>query len=475
MYILKYAWINITRKKGRNILIGVIISMITVGLTIGLTIYSSSKKLVESYKNKNPLEVSFTINPSSFRDKMNDSSTTNIEKLTTESIKNYADSSYVKDYYYTEDATLSSNDIKAIEYTKTDVQEERGDRGKFREEQSFGDFRITGYSDPSYITEFINGINKIKEGEMFKKDAENEVVISAELASENNLSIGSEITFYNPSNTDKTYTLKVVGIYEDHSDVTDNFMNMSAMNSSNKIYTSISITEQILKDNRVSMGHPSSLNAIFYLNNNSDLSVFEKEVRNKGLDTAYNLTTNEEEVYASIKPIQNVSNFSLTFLILLIIIGFIILTIINLIQIKERKYEIGVLRAIGMNKRKVALSFISEVVIIATFSLLIGTVFGSFLSQPVSNKMLNSEIQNIQSENQNMQQNFGKGGFENTRMKQRRGPMQDADYIDSLTVSIHALDFIKIILASLAVTTLSSMILVVCINTYEPNKILQNR
>ena len=110
MYIIKNAWINIKRHLGRNILIGLIVLVIALSSTIALSINTSGNKLIESYKNKNELAISFKLDMSKLRDESN-----TYTKLTVSDIENYADSDYVSSYYYTLDTSLSSDDIEAIE------------------------------------------------------------------------------------------------------------------------------------------------------------------------------------------------------------------------------------------------------------------------------------------------------------------------------------------------------------------------
>ena len=49
MYILKNAFISITRNKGRNLLIGIVILVISCSVAVTLAINFSSSNLMESY------------------------------------------------------------------------------------------------------------------------------------------------------------------------------------------------------------------------------------------------------------------------------------------------------------------------------------------------------------------------------------------------------------------------------------------
>lgn len=55
MYIMKNAFISISRKKGRNILIGIIITVIACACTIALVIRNTANMTVEEYRNANDI------------------------------------------------------------------------------------------------------------------------------------------------------------------------------------------------------------------------------------------------------------------------------------------------------------------------------------------------------------------------------------------------------------------------------------
>lgn len=474
MYILKNSWKNITRTKGRNILIGIIIIIITISSLVSISINKASNNLVKKYKNSNPTEITFDLDMMSLREDRNNNSSTEIEKLDEDSLLEYVNSKYVKDYYYTYQTSLSSDDIEAIDFSDLFKKDEDNDENnkddnrpndmKQDNRMNQGDFRFIAYSDVSYIENFINGTNKITSGSMFESDTEeNVIVISSALADENELEVGDTMKFYSPSDTDTTYEFKIVGIYESTStDSNDNFMEMNAMNSENLIYIPISTIKNILSNN-------SNLSAKIYLNSSDDIEAYEKEVRSKGLSEYYKINNNLDSVLETLKPIQNISNFSKVFLIIILVVGLIIIGILNMINIRDRKYEIGVLRAIGMNKLKVCLEFITELFIVAIISFVIGTSIGSFVSQPITNTMLKNEISSTEEEQNNIDNNFGRPGME------RKGFKSNINYVDNLNVKVDIITIVEELGVIIVITLLTSSIAVIWVNKYEPNKILQNR
>ena len=472
MYIIKNAWINIKRHLGRNILIGLIVLVVALSSTIALSINTSGNKLIESYKDKNELAVSFRLDMSKLRDESN-----TYTKLTISDIENYADSDYVSSYYYTLDTSLSSDDIEAIDMSEKFEPKDNGDapnsempdRGQGKENMdSQGDYKITAYSDPSYIENFINGTSKITSGSMITKDdEENHIVINEELATQNDLEVGDEITFYLPSDSSITYTFEITGIFETTDDsASDDFMNINVLNAQNQIYTTVTAINNILEDDNSS----NSLNATIYLKNQDDLEAYAEEVKDKGLSDYYTLSDNTDEITSTLTPIKNISNFSMTFLIIILIVGAIILAVINILNIRDRKYEIGVLRAIGMSKTKLILSLLTELFIVTVIAFIIGIIGGKLLSQPVTNKMLENEINFQQVQTENTRENFGGRGFE--RPNERRTTQ---NYEDSLTVTLDAETVIILFSFGLILVIVSGSASAIFITKYNPNQILRNQ
>lgn len=492
MYLFKNAFRNTVRNKGKNILIGIIITVITICTCIGLSIHKAASNLVETYIKKNPLKISFQLDMSELRN-AEDSVKNDFQSLTIDNIKNYADSKYVKDYYYTLETSVNGSNLTAVENNErpSDIPDDipNGFKGN-NQMGNVGDFRITGYSNFAYLDDFTNGTKKIVEGSMVTGSSEEkEVVISSDLASENNLKLNDEITLISTGDEEKSFTYKIVGIYEDNSDSSSSFMSMNALNGTNQIYTNLNNVQELLdangtNDDSTKLVANNGLSAKFYLNNNDDLKEFEKSVRSKGLSDYYTVTTNEDEILASLKPIQNLSSFSINFLIVILIIGVVVLTIINFMNIRDRKYEIGVLRAIGMSKLKVTFQLVLEVFFVSIVSLIIGSVIGIITSQPVTNAMLKNEINSYKEETNSTENNFGKGGFERPSQdmgkdfinKDRmKSSSKNTEYVDSLKVKIDISTILQLFGISLLLTSVSSLIASLIINKYNPNKILQNR
>lgn len=95
----------------------------------------------------------------------------------------------------------------------------------------------------------------------------------------------------------------------------------------------------------------------------------------------YTLSSSDIISYeSSLLPLKNLSSFATTLLILVLSIGAVILIVINVFNIRERKYEVGVLTAIGIKKGRVAMQFVAELLFVTLLFIFIGAGVGAAVS-----------------------------------------------------------------------------------------------
>ena len=415
MYILKNAITSIRRNKGRNLLIGIIIVVIACATTVSLAIRNSSKSLISSYEAKYDVEATIGVNRENMKEQMksgDSDSSSNQEKLrenfktqtniSVDDIKKYGDSDYVKDYYYQISVGVNASSLTKVSSTSNN-NENKGPGGKeqFKMESS-GDFTLVGYSSVSAMSDFISGKYTITSGKVSSDIESNTCVINSELATLNNIKVGDKITFVDPDNSKNKITLTVTCIFEEQSENSEG-MDMFT-SSANTIITNTTMVSKLTAKN-TSMA--TRITPTFILKSKESIEKFTKEVEEKGLSEYLSVSTNLDQVESATSTISNVKTFATTFLIITLIIGGVVLFVINMINIRERKYEIGVLRTIGMKKKHLTLQFMSELLIVAFASLLIGAGIGSAISVPVSNSLLQNEISASSEQTQNIGKNFG--------------------------------------------------------------------
>ena len=141
-----------------------------------------------------------------------------------------------------------------------------------------------------------------------------------------------------------------------------------------------------------------------------------------------------------------------------------LLVLLSTMAIRERKYEVGVLRAMGMKKAKVALGIVAEMAAITAACLVIGLGIGAAASQPIADALLHSQVQAAQSE-----------PVQNNNTEVSNGIQTSQNAITELDVRLNGAAAGQIAGIALLLAVLSSAAGVVFITRYEPVKILSER
>lgn len=531
MYIIKNALKCIGRSKGRNVLISIITLVIAVSACIGLSI----RQAAESAKKDTLEELNITAAISYDRSSMMNGMTGgekfdrdqfanmmgNTTALTLEDYKKYASAQSVKDFYYTVTAALNGTDgllpvTDETEESESDSNSPSGSSGtgKGFPGSNFGgkgmfsssDFSVIGYSTDSAMTAFIDGTASVLEGgTMFKEGTtEKECVISEELAIFNDLAVGDTIVLVNPLLETETYQLKVVGFYRSSS---NNDFSMSMFGKSqdpaNQIYMSSAALQTILDASDESSvtvtdqntGRESdsaitgSISATYVFADTEKYYAFEQEVRTLGLDDSYTVSSPDLTAFEnSLTPLNTLSTMAGWFLLVILIIGAIILVVLNIFNVRERKYEVGVLTAMGMKKWKVAAQFMCEILVVTMISVIIGAGIGAVSSVPVTNALLAGQVESQNLQQTQMENNFGRPG--NTVPGSSSGVPDDIgagknqfknmlgsaeNYITEVNSAMNLTVVLQMLGVGLLLTLVASMVSVLFIMRYDPLKILANR
>ena len=224
---------------------------------------------------------------------------------------------------------------------------------------------------------------------------------------------------------------------------------------------------------------------------------FEEEVRALGLDESYTVSSSDISAFeSSLAPLNTLGTMAGWFLLVILIIGGIILVVLNIFNVRERKYEVGVLTAMGMKKWKVAAQFMCEILVVTMLAVIIGAGIGAVSAVPVTNALLEGQAQSQSNQQSQMEQNFGRpgdfgGGFPGGNMPSDmpsdipdmgggKNPFGDmfggaADYITEVDSAMNLTVVFQMIGVGLLLTLIASAASVLFIMRYDPLKILANR
>ncbi|WP_270473668.1 ABC transporter permease [Holdemanella porci] len=472
MYIFKNAIRNVFRSKGRSILIGIILFVLMFSACIGLSIHqasitsqNASLELTNitgqiSQNRMNMMKDFEPGNKEDMKEKMD-----SIESLSLDELQKYADSDYVSKFYYSASLSLQASDSFSL------MENQQQGPGPMGQENS-SSITVTGYENDEAMTDFTDGTSTITERNMFDEQTEeNQCIIPEDLATYNGVSVGDTITLKVDDST--TVNFVVTGFYSSTSS--------NPMNASNTIYTSYNVVNNLSETYDLDL----NVNGTYVFNTVKDFNKFKKECTKKGLSDSYTVTSSDLQSYQqSIVPLQNLSKFATYFLIVVFVIGAIVLVVLNIFSIRERKQEIGILCALGMNKTKIALQFFSETLFIALFAFIVGSGLGAVTSVPITNTLLESQISSTDSMNETKKQNFSRqqtppnnDSSQQPKTDESNNQPQEKG-LEKVTTVFEAMNFnvlLEVGAIAFVLVIISNCAALLCVMRYDPSSILSNR
>ncbi len=502
MYILKNAVRDLTRSKGRTILSFVLILAIAVSACVALSIQSSAAKAKEQLEDSMSVTASIGVDRGSLmeRGSMEDmgammdlmGTTISLEELET-----YATAESVSGFYYIDSASLNGVDMTAYETSSNAMMSPMSGGGGMMGgampggTSGGGEYSVIGVSEHSAMTEFLDGTLTVTDGSMFlEDDSENTVAISAELAYLNELSVGDTFTLVNPNNEADTAVFTLGAIFEcEATDSYANTMYISHTSMSNIISNSQAVAVDYEVENRmsgttemVSSAYTQNTSGTYVFDSVETYESFEGEAQSLGLDTdTFTITSLDVSQFEqSLVPLENLSQFTMLFFIVVLAIGAIVLVVFQLFSIRERKYEIGVLAAVGMQKPKVALQFLCEILVITLVSVAVGIGIGAVAAQPLGDVLLASQVESLETQSSNQMANFGgsfggRGDMGGMSTDMGIGGAGDVDVVDTMTTSLDLTVVMQVLGVGILLSLLISSVGLISVLRYEPLKILSNR
>ncbi|KFI60957.1 ABC transporter permease [Bifidobacterium cuniculi] len=553
MFIVRNALCNVTRNKGRNALMIIIVAIITAAATVALAIVQAAQQARASALDNTTITAQISLDRRALMGSTQPSGsdgTTSGEKpdmsalqqsmadkqLTLADYEEYAKADYgVRSSYYTVTASLAAAEdgIEPVDSngTVTSSSEDSSDSGTTDTQDApsapdggmgggmgdmrggkggmtvtTGDFSLVGFSSDEAILNAPNGSFTMSSGEAFGygEDDADEVIVSDTLAQANGIEVGDKITVANAADTDTDYTFTVVGIYSNATDEAQpqgGPMASTASDPANAIYTNeatltkLGLTPDKTMEITDSRGNTrtvqsAQLSFTYVFAGKEEYDRFVEDVRKAGLGHEYTISSEDVERYEqSMVAIDNLSKFATTMLIVVLAVGAVVLMVLTVFNIRERKYEIGVLTAIGVKKAKVATQFAVELLVVTLVGLAVGIGVGAATSVPVSNALLSSQVEQ---QSQQMSQ-FGRqmqrpdGGSSATDVQQAAPQLSDApqgtpgfgehaqNMIDQLNATVNWATIGWMLLVGVVLTLLSALVAAVFVMRYEPLRILADR
>ncbi|HAM1523904.1 TPA: ABC transporter permease [Listeria monocytogenes] len=430
MNFFKRAWLSMKARKGRSVLQLIIFTVVCVLILSGFTIQSAADKASELAREQLGGTVTLTVDREKQMQAMRDEAASS-DSSSTESKPQFESSpidvsdanelaklNHVASYnYYSSTQALASgfdpiessgDTSSSSDETSTTTETQGPGGGQGGPQMVDADLSISGLLDSATSTDFEAGTSELTSGVAITsadKD-KNVAMVEENLAEENDWKVGDSFTVTSSDGNTKV-TLKIVGIYKTTDSGSDMAQNFSFLNPYNKVYVPYTVANTIKGSN-----YKSTVDsAVYTMDDAANISAFEKEA--KKVDSidwdTFKLDANDTLYQQMIGPINSVASFSKNVVYIVSIAGALILGLLVMMQVRDRKYEMGVLLAIGEKRGKLIAQFFVEILIVALVSFGLAAASSHYVAQLAGNQLL-AQQNSSTNETTTSTENRGPGG-----------------------------------------------------------------
>lgn len=225
---------------------------------------------------------------------------------------------------------------------------------------------IIGTNNPRQLNAQSGNIAQLISGNFINGNTDtNNAMISTDMASENNLKVGSTFTAYGQ-------TLTIAGIFD-----------TGTLAGNNAIIVSLP-TEQ-----RLSGQSGEVTNAVATIDSLDNLGSATTAIKNI-LGSSADVTSSVDQANQVIQPLNSVKTVSLYSLVGAVIAGGVIIFLTMVMIVRERRREIGVIKAIGGSNLRIISQFIIESITLTILGVIIGVALGVIAGNPITKILVSS-------------------------------------------------------------------------------------
>ena len=368
--MIKNAIAYITRKRNRTLIIFIILTIVLSCLYSCLTIMKSSNEIEKTLYESSNSSISITkkdgkyFNVNQFKD---------IEKI-----------KEVEKIIIQYDGLAKLKDAKVVSGEQRINREDLSDEFK-----NVVSFEATNNTKRNIL--FSSRVFTIKEGKNIEENDKNSIIVHEEFAKQNNLKLGDEVDLelldLEKSEEIKSHKFKIIGIFSGKKQET--YTGLSSDFSENMVFVDYSTSQEILnksEDNKIAnkilMYSGSAESTDLALNKLKELKIDESKYFVQKDSNAF------EESLESVSGIKHMIKI-MTYSIMLG--GIIVLSLILILWLRERIYEIGIFLSIGTSKIQIIMQFIFELLFISMPSIISSLFLGNVLIKVIAGGLINSE------------------------------------------------------------------------------------
>lgn len=368
--MIKNAIAYITRKRNRTLIIFIILTIVLSCLYSCLTIMKSSNKIEKTLYESSNSSISITkkdgkyFNVNQFKD---------IEKL-----------KEIEEKIFQYDGLAKLKGAKVVSGEQRINREDLSDEFK-----NVVSLEATNNTKRNVL--FSSGVFTIKKGKNIGGNDKNSIIVHEEFAKQNNLKLGDELDLElldtEKSGKIKSHKFKIIGIFSGKKQET--YTGLSSDFSENMVFVDYPTSQEVLNKsennkiaNKILMYSASAESTDLALKKLKELKIDESKY---SVEKDSNAFEESLESVSGIKHIIKIMTYSI------MLGGMVVLSLILILWLRERIYEIGIFLSIGRSKIQIIMQFIFELIFISIPSIISSLFLGNVLLKVIVDGFINSE------------------------------------------------------------------------------------
>ncbi len=344
--MIKNAVAYVFRKRTRTMLIFLILTLILAVIYAGFSIMKTSEKMTSAINSANDLGLKI---------RSLKSETFNAESFESVSKELVAE----KIFQYERVAELKNGKVVTGEQVvmREDLPGYLGNAVMLQAISNVG-------NDPLFRSEVF----KIIDGKNIARDETGKVLVHEALAKKNQWKVGDKVVL-KVLGEEKTLELLIQGIFSGKKQ--EKYTGMSSDFSENMMFTDYATMTQVFGKKKL----VTSLKIT--VADSEKLATLKAEMNKKSVQPEdYEISDEKNQFSGMVESLDMVKQMIFMMIMAVIGAGIIVLSLVLILWVRERMYEIGILLAIGRSKIKIVGQFILELVLVSLPAMILAAILG---------------------------------------------------------------------------------------------------
>lgn len=237
---------------------------------------------------------------------------------------------------------------------------------------------------------FNSGVFSLKEGRHINKDDVDKILVHSEFAKKNNLKLKDKVSLQlinmtKNKTTVKEHKFEIVGIFTGKKQ--EKYTGLSSDFSENMMFTDYKSSQKALNTQKYIVNKLT-----IFASSPKEMKTTITKIKKIQVDwSKYTISKNNNAYREALDALNGVKHIIKIMTYSIMIGGSVILSLILILWLRERIYEIGILLSIGISKLEIIAQFILELLLVSLPSILMSLIFGNLILRQIASGFISSD------------------------------------------------------------------------------------